>query len=76
MKQSHIQAGQKLTLYLPNPLKVTTHTVRKGETAGSIAKHYRVRVEDDLLALNGLLRDSRLTAGMKLKIYKFPASGS
>jgi len=77
MNRSHIQTGQKLTLYLPfKPLKVTTHIVRKGETAASIAKHYKIRLGDDLLALNGLLHDSKLAPGAKLKIYKFSVSGS
>jgi hypothetical protein len=77
MKRSHIQTGQKLTLYLPfKPLKITAHIVRKGETAASIAKHYKIRLGDDLLALNGLLHDSKLAPGAKLKIYRFAVSGS
>ena len=75
MKGSHIQAGQKLTLFLSfRPLKVSTHTVRKGETAGSIARHYGVRLYDDLFALNGLVNGSKLTPGMKLKVYRFAIS--
>jgi LysM repeat protein len=77
IRRSHIQAGQKLTLYLPSkPLKISTHTVRKGETAASIARHYSVRLYDDLLALNGLVYGSKLTPGMTLKIYRFANSGS
>ena len=71
LRRTRIYPKQKLVLYLKEPPgKVVTHIVRKGESAFKIAKKYGVRVEY-VLSLNGLLTNSRLTPGQKLKIYFF-----
>ena len=47
---------------------LTYHTIRSGETLGSIAAKYRVTVKN-LQSWNGL-SNTRISAGKKLKIYK------
>jgi LysM repeat protein len=47
--------------------KVTSHTVRRGETMASIAKKNRMDV-DTLCHLNGLKKNARLSRGQKLKV--------
>ncbi|MCC6144171.1 MAG: LysM peptidoglycan-binding domain-containing protein [Candidatus Hydrogenedentes bacterium] len=49
----------------------TTHTVRRGETLGSIARKYKIS-NDDLLKENNLRSANRIFAGQKLRI---PGSG-
>jgi membrane-bound lytic murein transglycosylase D len=49
---------------------VVTHIVKSGESAFKIAKKYGVRVEY-VLSLNGLLTNTRLRPGQKLRIYYF-----
>ncbi|MDR2872678.1 MAG: transglycosylase SLT domain-containing protein [Xanthomonadaceae bacterium] len=44
------------------------HTVRRGESVWSIARHYGVNLRE-LLALNGLNDSARLKPGMVLKLY-------
>ncbi len=71
LKHTRIYPRQKLVLYLKYPpKKVVIHTVKRGETAWDIARKYGVRVEY-ILSLNGLVTDSKLRPGMKLKIYYF-----
>jgi membrane-bound lytic murein transglycosylase D len=71
LRRTRIYPKQKLVLYLKEPPgKVVTHIVKSGENAFKIAKKYGVRVEY-VLSLNGLLTNSRLTPGQKLKIYFF-----
>lgn len=71
LRHSRIQPGQKLKLFLKKaPRKIREHIVRRGETAKTIAKKYGVRIEF-VLSLNGLLTNSKLKPGMRLKIYLF-----
>jgi membrane-bound lytic murein transglycosylase D len=71
LRRTRIHPKQKLTLYLSNsPRKVVTHVVKRGETTNQIAVKYGVRLEY-VLSLNGLLTDTRLKPGKKLKIYYF-----
>jgi membrane-bound lytic murein transglycosylase D len=71
LRRTRIYPKQKLVLYLKKePKKVVTHIVTRGDTAKRIAQKYNVRLEY-VLSLNGLLTDSRLKPGMKLKVYYF-----
>jgi membrane-bound lytic murein transglycosylase D len=71
LRRTRIYPKQKLVLYLREPPeKVVIHIVKAGENAFKIAKKYGVRVEY-VLSLNGLLTNSRLTPGQKLRIYFF-----
>jgi membrane-bound lytic murein transglycosylase D len=71
LRRSRIYPKQKLALYLKQPpRKVLTHVVKRGETARKIAGKYRLRVEY-VLSLNGLVTNSRLRPGKRLKIYYF-----
>ncbi len=71
LKRSRIYPKQSLTIYLKQPpRKVVTHVVKKGETAGKIARKYRQRLEY-VLSLNGLVSNSTLRPGKQLKIYYF-----
>jgi membrane-bound lytic murein transglycosylase D len=71
LRRTRIHPKQKLVLYLKAPPRnVLTHVVRRGETASAIARKYKVRMEY-VLSLNGLVTNSRLKPGMRLKIYYF-----
>lgn len=71
LRRTRIYPRQKLVLYLKeSPRKIVTHVVKRGETAKQIAAKYGIRLEY-LLSLNGLLTDTRLKPGRKLKIYYF-----
>lgn len=71
LRRSRIYPRQKLALYLKEPpRKVLTHIVKRGESARKIAKKYKLRVEY-VLSLNGLVTNSRLKPGKRLKIYYF-----
>lgn len=71
LKRSRIYPKQKLTVYLNEPpRKIMTHVVKKGDTAGKIARKYGRRLEY-VLALNGLVSTSTLRPGNRLKIYYF-----
>lgn len=71
LRRTRIYPRQKLVLYLKEPpSKVVTHIVKRGESAFKIAKKYGLRVEY-VLSLNGLVTNSRLKPGQKLKIYYF-----
>jgi membrane-bound lytic murein transglycosylase D len=71
LRRTRIYPRQKLVLYLKEPPgKVVTHIVKRGENAFKIAKKYGLRVEY-VLSLNGLVTNSRLRPGQKLKIYYF-----
>ncbi len=71
LRRSRIYPKQKLKLYLDQrPRKVFTHVVKRGETARKIAAKYRLRIEY-VLSLNGMVTDSRLKPGKRLKIYLF-----
>lgn len=71
LRRTRIYPRQKLVLYLKEPpRKVSTHIVKRGENAFKIAKKYGLRVEY-VLSLNGLVTNSRLRPGQKLKIYYF-----
>jgi membrane-bound lytic murein transglycosylase D len=71
LRRTRIYPKQKLVLYLKKPpSNVVTHIVKRGESAFKIAKKYGVRVEY-VLSLNGLVTNSRLRPGQKLKIYNF-----
>jgi membrane-bound lytic murein transglycosylase D len=71
LRRSRIHPKQRLVLYLEeSPRKVLTHTVKRGETAFHIARKYGLRVEF-VLSLNGLVTNSPLKPGQKLKIYFF-----
>jgi len=71
LRRTRIYPKQELVLYLKEPPgKVVTHIVKAGENAFKIAKKYGLRVEY-VLSLNGLLTNSPLRPGQKLKIYFF-----
>ncbi len=71
LRHTRIHPRQKLTIYLDKrPRKILTHTVKRGETAGKIARKYNLRIEY-VLSLNGLVTNSRLKPGKRLKIYYF-----
>jgi len=71
LKRTRIHPKQELTLFLKKPpRKVLTHVVKRGDTARKIARRYRLRLEY-VLSLNGLLTNSRLKPGQRLKIYYF-----
>ncbi len=71
LKRTRIYPKQELMLHLKEPPgKVVTHIVKAGENAFKIAKKYGLRVEY-VLSLNGLLTNSPLKPGQKLKIYFF-----
>lgn len=71
LRRTRIYPKQKLVLYLKEPpRKVSIHIVKRGESAFKIARKYGLRVEY-VLSLNGLVTNSRLRPGQKLKIYYF-----
>jgi membrane-bound lytic murein transglycosylase D len=71
LKRSRIYPKQSLAVYLKQPpRKVVTHVVKRGETAGKIARKYRQRLEY-VLSLNGMVSNSTLRPGKRLKIYYF-----
>jgi len=71
LRRSRIHPKQKLTLFLDkSPRKVLTHVVKQGENARSIARKYKMRLEF-VLSLNGLLTNSRLAPGKRLRLYFF-----
>ncbi len=71
LKRSRIYPKQKLAVYLNRPpRKVVTHVIKRGDTAGKIARKYGRRLEY-ILALNGLVSTSTLRPGKRLKIYYF-----
>jgi membrane-bound lytic murein transglycosylase D len=71
LRRTRIYPKQKLALYLKEPPRqVSTHIVKRGENAFKIAKKYGLRVEY-VLSLNGLVTNSRLRPGQKLRIYFF-----
>ena len=71
LRRTRIYPREKLVLYLKEPPgKIVTHIVKRGESAFKIAKKYGLRVEY-VLSLNGLVTNSRLRPGQKLKIYYF-----
>jgi membrane-bound lytic murein transglycosylase D len=71
LRRTRIYPKQKLALYLKAPPRqVSVHIVKRGENAFKIAKKYGLRVEY-VLSLNGLVTNSRLRPGQKLKIYYF-----
>ncbi len=47
--------------------RISTHSVRKGETLAAVAKKNKVDV-DTLCRLNGLKKNSKLSSGQKLKV--------
>lgn len=71
LRRSRIYPRQKLVLYLKQPpRKVFTHIVKRGESAHKIARKYKLRVEY-VLSLNGLVTNSRIKPGKRLRIYFF-----
>jgi peptidoglycan lytic transglycosylase D len=75
-KKSVLKVGQKVVIRKPtggstskSEAKKISHTVGKGQCAGSIAQRYGVTLSD-LLKWNGLSRKSVLKVGQKLVIYK------
>ncbi len=69
-----LRAGQTLTLFQsPAPAATTVrsgpvkHTVRRGDSLWSIAKHYNVRV-NDLMRWNDLNRNAVIQPGQSIKI--------
>lgn len=71
LRRTRIHPKQKLVLYLDEPpRKVVTHIIKRGENAFKIAQRYGLRVEY-VLSLNGLVTNSRLKPGKKIKIYYF-----
>jgi len=71
LKRSRIYPKQKLAVYLDRPpQKVMTHVIKRGDTAGKIARKYS-RPLEFVLALNGLVGTSKLKPGDRLKIYYF-----
>lgn len=48
-------------------VKYTTHTIAKGETLSMLAKKYHTTV-GDIMRLNGMHADSKLSIGQKIKI--------
>jgi membrane-bound lytic murein transglycosylase D len=71
LRRTRIYPKQRLVLYMKKaPRKVFNHIVKRGESAFKIAKKYGLRVEY-VLSLNGLVTNSRLRPGQKLKIYYF-----
>ena len=69
-KKTHIAllSSLLLALALPAPSSAErTHTVRDGQTLAAIARRYGVSVSD-LLAANGLRRDSMIRPGQELTV--------
>jgi LysM repeat protein len=67
---SDIRPGWRIIIPLPASSKTFergVYTVKKGDTISAIAVLYDVSVKE-LMALNGLKKDSALTPGMKLKL--------
>ena len=69
-----LRAGKTLTLFQSPAPKVATpksgsikHTVRRGDSLWSIARHYNVRVKD-LLRWNDLSRNAVIQPGQSIKI--------
>jgi LysM repeat protein len=60
-------AKERNAIPLPNRTTAKTHTVRAGDTAFSIARNYRVRL-DALLAANPALDSRRLKIGQTISI--------
>jgi len=86
--RSHIRAGQKLKIYMrgsgPSYASSSSggggagyHTVRRGETLGTIARRYGTTTKK-LMALNGITNPKSLRAGKKIKVSgdASPSSGS
>ncbi len=85
--RSHIRAGQRLKIYTrgsgPSYASSSSdgggagyHTVRRGETLGTIAGRYGTTTKD-LMALNGITDPKSLKAGKKIKVRAdaSPSSG-
>lgn len=71
LNRTRIYLKQELVIYLEQPpRKIATHIVKHGETVAKIARKYDQRVEY-LLSLNGMVTDSPLSPGKRLRIYYF-----
>lgn len=73
---NNIRAGRDLLIPVsgnvqlaagPNSNKQLTHTVKRGDTLWSIARHYKVQLQE-LLTLNNLSRDQVLKLNQSLRI--------
>lgn len=62
-----IRAGQKLVIRVGSVNKTQYHVVRRGETVGGIAEHYRVG-QSELIRANRLGRRAVIKVGQRLRI--------
>ena len=71
LNRTRIYLKQELVIYLEQPpRKIATHIVKNGETVAKIARKYGQRLEY-VLSLNGMVTDSPLLPGKRLRIYYF-----
>ncbi len=63
-----LRAGQRLTIHPPRQLVAKSHTVRRGETAGAIARRYGLATTQVLTA-NGLTPRTTIRPGQRLLVY-------
>jgi len=71
LRRTRIYPKQKLKLFLKQrPKRVVTYIAKRGDTARKIARKHGVRVEY-VLSLNGMVTNSRVRPGKRLKIYYF-----
>ncbi len=70
--ERHLQIGQKLRIPPTGTAYAITHTIRRGDTLGRLAKRYKVDVAT-LKSYNKITNDKSLQIGRKLKV---PLSGS
>jgi membrane-bound lytic murein transglycosylase D len=68
LRSRTVKAGQKLVVYPKRSYRLRQHTVRRGETAGEIARRYGIATESVLTA-NGLGRRAVIHPGAKLRVY-------
>lgn len=68
LRSRSVKAGQKLVVYPKRSYRLRQHTVRRGETAGEIARRYGIATESVLTA-NGLGRRAVIHPGAKLRVY-------
>jgi murein DD-endopeptidase MepM/ murein hydrolase activator NlpD len=56
-----------IAMELPMSLSVSYHTLKRGETIGTVAKLYG-RTQDSIISMNGIVNVKRVASGTKLKI--------
>ncbi len=63
-----LRVGQKLVVHPPQPVRVETYQVRRGDTVARIARRFGVSVRDVLTA-NGLGSRTLIRPGQRLTVY-------